>query len=722
MSVELVGQVIRVTYADEESGFAVVQIETEDSAEAITAVGSMIGPKSGQMIQLKGEWTQHQKYGRQFSVVESQTRVPVTSDGIARYLSSGLISGIGSEIAARIVARFGEGTLRVIDQSPERLTEIEGIGAKRAQSIREAWDEQHGVRDIVVFLQSCGIGMGLAAKVYKRYGNHAVRIIQENPYCLAADVFGIGFKTADSVARELGLDMASEARAEAALAYILSQWAAEGHTCCPSILLLQKGQQMLQIDRSIVTKALDNLRRDAAVVEVGGSTERDALVCLPAYHVSEVGIAQSIAALSGGARSLPSIDTPRALDWVQERLGIVLAGAQARAVASAFSEKLLVITGGPGTGKTTITKVILTVLERARAKVLLTAPTGRAAKRLADATGHEAKTIHRLLEYNQRQGGFQRDKRQPLGCDLLIVDEASMVDSVLMYHLLQAHPFNASLVLIGDANQLPSVGAGNVLDDIIASRRAPVVELNEVFRQAKESQIIVNAHRIHLGLEPFLDPPGDETDFYFVEREEPQAVASTIVDLVTGRIPRRFRLDPVQGIQVLTPMRRGVAGVANLNSLLQDKLNAGGDHIARGAKILKAGDKVMQIRNNYDKDVYNGDIGTVGKLDIAEKRVIVSFDNRPIVYEHRELDELELAYAVSVHKAQGCEFPAVVMPLITQHYILLQRNLLYTAVTRGKRLVVIVGSRKAMQMALKNNAPQRRYTQLKELLMMERHP
>ncbi len=705
---DLEGHIESITYTNEENGYTIARVRVDGHDELITIVGNLVSPIPGEMIFMKGEWNSHPKYGRQFKISSYKTSVPAAVVGIEKYLASGLIRGIGTEMARRIVGKFGEKTLSVIDNKIEKLTRVEGIGRKRLKMISEAWDEQKEIRGVMIFLQSYGVSPGYAAKIFKRYGNHAVKVVKENPYRLATDIFGIGFITADRIAENMGFARDSEERAEAGLLHVLNQCTDEGHVYYPSDMLIQRSQKILQIDREIIANALEELSRNEKLVLDKGS------VYLPPFYVSETGIAANLIELQNFSRSMREVDSERALQWVQQKLDITLAAKQAEAVRCALKDKLLVITGGPGTGKTTIIKTILAIVSRIETRIMLAAPTGRAAKRMSEATGYQAKTIHRLLEYNMRAGGFQKNQSNPLRCDLIILDEASMIDTILMHHLMKAIPANASLILIGDVNQLPSVGAGNILKDIIASGRVTVVELNEIFRQARESRIIVNAHRINVGLTPEYSV--SESDFYFIEQEEPEKVVGIILELVRERIPRRFNLDPVDGIQVLSPMHRGLIGVENLNRELQNALNPGGKGTVRGAKILKVHDKVMQIRNNYNKDVFNGDMGRITRIEEEGRRVRVSFDGRSVDYESAELDEITLAYAVSVHKAQGSEYPAVVIPVMTQHYLLLQRNLLYTAVTRGEKLVVLVGSKKALNIAVKNDKTQKRYTLLAQRL------
>jgi exodeoxyribonuclease V alpha subunit len=720
---ELEGTVDSLVYTNEETGYAVLRLRS--AAGPVTAVGNLVSPVPGERVRLKGQWIEHPRFGRQFRVEEYETRIPATTEGIERYLGSGLIQGIGPRIAGSIVDAFGGETLEVLDLHPERLVEIEGIGRKRMESIRQAWEGQKEIRRIMIFLQSYGTGPALAAKIYKRYGNHSVGVVQENPYRLAFDVFGVGFLTADRIAQKMGLPQDSIARAEAGVLQVIQDCASEGHVYFPRIRLIQRAQKMLEIDRAIVGRAVDSLREAGrlvveelppAVQPTGAVAQREPAVYLPALHTAEIGIAAFLRELQSRSRT-PQRDigemAQRALAWTQRRMDIVLAEKQIEAIDSALRDRVTIITGGPGTGKTTIIRALLAILDRARFTTLLGAPTGRAAKRLQEASGHEAMTIHRLLDYSPREGGFRKNREDRLVCDWLIVDETSMVDVVLMYHLLKAVPANSSLVLVGDADQLPSVGAGCVLKDLIASGSFPVAELNEVFRQAEASRIVVNAHRINIGLMPLREPEGD---FFFIQQEDPEEVLRLILKLCRVSIPRRFQMDSINDIQVLSPMHRGVVGVTNLNRVLQEALNPGKTVLSQGGLRLKRGDKVMQIRNNYDKEVFNGDVGRLETIDPRTRSVTVLFEDRGVSYDNTELDELALAYAVSVHKAQGSEFPAVIVPVVSQHYLLLQRNLIYTAVSRGKKLVVLVGTRKALAIALKNTDTRDRLSGLKDRL------
>ena len=720
---DLQGQIERITFTSEETGYTVARVKVHGRRELLTVIGNIINPTPGEIIRMKGEWGNHPKYGEQFKIVLCQTTTPATVHGMEKYLGSGLIKGIGPVMAKRIVKMFGEKTLDIIENEIDRLVDVEGIGQKRIGMIRKAWEEQKEIRAVMIFLQSHGVSSGYAAKIFKQYGQEAIQIVQENPYCLATDIHGIGFITADKIAGKLGFAKDSDLRAAAGILYVLHELTDEGHVYYPYEPLVEKCREMLEIDREVIVKAIAAAALDKQIVvedlnhDLANYEENNKAVYLAGYHIAEKALAARLKTLIGSTQAIRKIDSEKAIQWVQEKLSIALAEKQIEAVRQAAGNKVMVITGGPGTGKTTIVNAILKIFSAIKAKILLAAPTGRAAKRMSEATGHEAKTIHRMLEYNMRKGGFQKNEDSPLDCDLIIIDEASMIDTLLMHHLLKAIPAAATFILVGDVNQLPSVGAGNVLKDIMDSGIAPVVQLNEIFRQAKESSIIVNAHKINEGIIPNLQSQPDKTDdFYFIEQEDPEKALETVINLVRNRIPRRFGFDPVNDIQVLTPMHRGTIGAGNLNLELQKALNPGEEGVFRGGRHFKVNDKVMQIVNNYDKEVYNGDIGRIASIDEEEKEVKVIMDDREVVYDYSDLDELVHAYAVSVHKSQGSEYPAVVIPILTQHYVLLQRNLLYTGVTRGKKLVVIVGTKKAMASAVKNNRTENRFTLLKQRL------
>ena len=725
MPTRISGQIEHITFTNEETGFTIAKVRVAGRGEPVTVVGNLLAPVPGEVLDMDGEWTQHPRFGEQFKVDRFTTKVPATVHGIRRYLGSGLIKGLGPVMAGRIVDRFGPDTLEVIEHDRGRLAEVPGIGAKRIAMVADAWRAQREIRDVMLFLQSQGVGTGYAVKIFRHYGNRAVAVVRENPYRLATDIAGIGFITADRIAEKIGIPRNAPMRVAAGVLYVLNRLADAGHVYFPDAALIDRAQEALAVAPALIVQSLRTLAAEELVIIEGpppGVPEAEGAshpVYLTPFHRCETAIARKLRALLEVPRARPVVEADPALAWVQQQLAITLSENQVQAVRVAITRKVMVITGGPGTGKTTIVNSILRILGRVPARVLLAAPTGRAAKRMSEATGGEAKTIHRMLEYNFQKGGFQRNEENPLVCDALIVDEASMIDTVLMHHLLKAVPLTAAFILVGDVNQLPSVGAGNVLGDVIASGAVPVVRLTQIFRQASQSQIIVNAHKINEGIVPLTDAAGaDEPgqDFFFIEREEPEHVRDTIIELVLNRIPKGFGLDPLNEIQVLTPMHKGVVGTTHLNQKLQEALNPGEGGVARGEFFYRVGDKVMQIRNNYDKEVFNGDIGRITALSTEDRELTVVFDGRAVAYDFSDLDEIVHAYAVSVHKAQGSEYPAVIFPVLTQHYILLQRNLIYTAVTRARRLAVLVGTRRALTIGVKSARTERRFTRLCERL------
>jgi exodeoxyribonuclease V alpha subunit len=722
MLIEIKGQIERITYHNEENSYTIAKMKIGGRQDLVTAVGNLLSVSAGEVLKLKGEWHNHPKFGEQFKIISYESVVPATVKGIEKYLGSGLIKGIGPVMANRLVTKFGMETLNVIETETRRLCEVEGIGDKRIGMIKKAWDDQKEIRDVMVFLQGHGVSPAYAAKIYKKYAKASVAVVQQNPYKLATDIFGIGFITADKIAGNLGISKESLIRAEAGILYVLHQLSDEGHVYYPYEPLVEECKKILGVERDTIVKAFGKISFEKKIViedlNKEDIKENNKAVYLAKFHLCEVGIAARLQDLIRFPKKLKAFDREKALQWVQGELKIQLAENQKQAVKEAIEKKVMVVTGGPGTGKTTIINSIIKIYGRLGQRVLLSAPTGRAAKRMAEATGHESKTIHRLLEFSPKEGDFKRDENNPLDADLIVIDETSMVDIVLMYQFLKAVPKDATLILVGDVDQLPSVGAGSVLKDIIDSGCIPTVMLNEIFRQAKESLIIVNAHRVNNGQMPIMEGSGDSLqDFYFFIIEEPEKVAEKIIELCKEKIPQKFGYRSIDDIQVLTPMHRGLVGASNLNTELQKHLNSSTDELVRGGLVLKVGDKVMQIRNNYDKEVFNGDIGRINKIDREEQEIIVNYDGRMVSYEYSELDEIVLAYAVSVHKSQGSEYPVVVMPVLTQHYMLLQRNLLYTGITRGKKLVVLVGTNKAVAIAIKNNKPQKRYTLLKERLL-----
>ncbi len=708
---ELKGQLKRITYTNAENGYTVASITLLETGKPVTVVGNFIAPTPGEMLALRGEWISHPKYGDQFRVSESRTIVPATTEGIRKYLGSGMIKGIGKSTAARIVDRFGEKTLDIIEKDIEKLTRVKGIGRKTIEKIKTAWIAQRQIRDVMIFLQGHGVGPGFAAKIFARYGNDSIAVVQNNPYRLATDITGIGFQIADKIARQAGFPADSPQRAVAGILYLLDRCAQEGHVYYPRGLLIDRCREMLGTEQAVVDAAVTTASDSGRIIVE--ETDAEKPVFLSRLFRCENQAALQLSALIETPAVNRVQDPEKAIAWVQDQLAIRLVRNQEEALLCAMRNKVMVITGGPGTGKTTIINAVLKTYSRLNTRALLAAPTGRAAKRMQAATGYPAMTIHRLLEFSFKAGGFQKNRDNPLACNLLIIDEASMLDTVLARHLFEAIPAEAVIILVGDVNQLPSVGPGNVLNDIIGSGVVPVVKLSEIFRQARSSRIVVNAHRVNHGEMPEYNPKGSLSDFYFIEQSDPQLVLDTILELVESRIPSHFNVDPFNDIQVLTPMHKGVVGAGNLNRELQKKLNPGAAGVTKGDLKYCLNDKVMQIRNNYDKDVFNGDIGTITHIDESDDTLRISFDEREVAYGFAELDEIVLAYAVSVHKAQGSEYPVVVMPVLTQHYILLQRNLIYTAITRARRLVVLVGTRKALAIGISNNKIEGRFSRLK---------
>lgn len=711
---KLEGTLERVVFHNEENGYTVFRVKTR-KGDSVAVVGHMAAPQPGVAVRMTGRYVENAKWGRQFQMESYETMLPATTEGIRNYLASGLIKGVRGRMAQRIVEKFGEDTLRVLDEEPQKLASVQGISARTAETIRKCWVEHKCIRDLIMFLQPHGVSTSYAVRIFKHYGARSLEVVRENPYRLAMDIHGIGFLTADAVAQKLGFSHESDLRAEAAVLYMLRQLSDDGHVFYPMDSLITLVGDRLDIPPDNAERALKTLEAEERVVlEVLDGREA---VYLSRYHHYESSISSYLVRILRSPKSVRFTDAERIADEVIGKLGISLAEEQELAIRTSTKEKVMVLTGGPGTGKTTIINAIIKVFAAANAKILLAAPTGRAAKRMTETSGREAKTIHRLLEYSPREDGFARNEDTPLACGLLIVDEASMMDTMLMYHLLKAVPLGATVIFVGDVNQLPSVGPGNVLNDVIRSGVVPVVTLTEIFRQAGESEIVCNAHMINRGEVPYLESSKDRlSDFYFIRQEDPERVADMIVDLVRSHIPRRFGLHPVDDIQVLTPMHKGTVGAANLNVRLQQALNGHTVMIKRGDRQFCLDDKVMQTRNNYEKDVFNGDIGRICRVDDEEREITVCFDDRNVVYAYEELDEIIPAYAISVHKSQGSEYPAVVMPVVTQHYVLLQRNLLYTGITRGKKLVVLVGTDKALHMAVANNKMRKRFTWLAQRL------
>ena len=711
----LAGIVERVTYHNDESGFCVLRVKARGHRDLVTVVGHSAAIAAGEWITATGEWFNDRTHGLQFKARFLKTTPPTTAEGIEKYLSSGMIRGIGPVYAKKMVKAFGEQVFDIIEANPERLREIDGIGVVRAQRITAAWAEQKAVREIMVFLHSNGVGTARAVRIYKTYGADAIQVMTDNPYRLARDIRGIGFRTADAIAMKLGIEKTAKIRVRAGISYALTEAMDKGHCGLPVEELAPLAVELLDVPKELIQTALDlELAEGAVIADAVGETR---CIFLAGLYRSEQAIAERLRTLVRDKLPWAWIDPDKALPWIEQKTGLSLAPSQREAIRLALMAKLLVITGGPGVGKTTIVNSILRILTAKGVNLLLCAPTGRAAKRMTEATGFEAKTIHRLLEVDPKGGGFKRNAENPLDCELLVIDETSMVDVPLMHALLKALPDSSALLIVGDIDQLPSVGPGQVLADIIQSEAIPVVRLTEVFRQAAESRIITAAHRINKGQIPDLARPEGESDFYFVNAAEPEAAVPLIVDLVKNRIPNRFGFDPIRDVQVLCPMNRGGVGARSLNIELQAALNPAKEQkVERFGWTFAPGDKVMQIENDYEKEVYNGDVGYIDAVDLDTGELIASFDGRPVTYGFGELDTLVPAYAATIHKSQGSEYPAVVIPVMTQHYTMLQRNLIYTGITRGKKLVVIVGQAKAVAIAVKNVSGRRRWTKLKEWL------
>ena len=715
----LSGSVERVTFHSEESGFCILRTKVKGRRDLVTVVGSAASIAPGEYVECLGSWQNDRTYGLQFKTTQMTVVPPSTLEGIEKYLGSGMVKGIGPHFAKSLVYAFREEVFTVIEEEPQRMLELPGIGQKRMEKVTTAWADQKVIREIMVFLQSHGLGTGRAVRIFKTYGNESIIKVTENPYRLALDIPGIGFTTADTLARQLGIAPDSLIRAQAGVRHVLQEISGNGHCAAPWEFLVAEAAKLLDITPEIIEKAIEAevAAENLVSEEINGTP---ALFLTPLYR-AEIGTATSLQRLLRGEPPWGEIDADKAIPWVEGKTGLTLSDSQRKAISLSLSSKAVVITGGPGVGKTTLVNSILLMLQAKQIAVTLCAPTGRAAKRLSESTGLEAKTIHRLLEFDPQSFGFKRNRDNPLETDLIVIDEASMVDIVLMNRLLASVPDKAALMLVGDVDQLPSVGPGAVLGDIIRSGSIPTISLAEIFRQAASSRIIINAHRINHGEMPLNREGPGLSDFYFIPASSPEEIYQKLIQLITERIPKRFGLHPVRDVQVLTPMNRGGLGARSLNVELQRALNEKAEpKITRFGTTFAPGDKVIQTVNNYDKEVFNGDIGHILKIDTEESILLVDYDGRAVEYEFGELDEVSLAYATSIHKSQGSEYPAVIIPLAMQHYTLLERNLIYTAVTRGKKLVTIIGEPKALAMAVKNQKSNNRVTNLTARIAVEK--
>jgi exodeoxyribonuclease V alpha subunit len=708
----LAGAIERVTFHSEESGFCVLRVQVKGHPDLVTVIGSAASVTPGEYIEAFGRWVNDREHGLQFKADFLKVVPPSTLEGIEKYLGSGMVMGIGPHFARKLVQAFGEAVFEVIEEHPERLESLEGIGKKRRERIVSAWADQKAIREIMVFLQSHGVGTSRAVRIYRTYGDEAIAKVTENPYRLALDIWGIGFKTADTIAQKLGIPPDSLLRAQAGVRHALQVWSEQGHCAAPWDKLVAMAGDLLDIPEAILEQAIHaELEAENLVLEP--TEDAGPLLYLMPMHRAETGCANQVRRLLNGALPWGGIEADKAIPWVEGKTGLSLSESQRAAVATVLKSKVAIITGGPGVGKTTLVNSLLRILRAKRVNVLLCAPTGRAAKRMTETTGIEAKTVHRLLEFDPKAFQFKRNEGNPLDTDLLVIDEASMMDAVLMNQLLKAVPDAAGLLIVGDVDQLPSVGPGAVLADLIDSGAVPTVRLTEIFRQAQASRIIVNAHRINHGEVPLTAAKGEESDFYLIEADSPEDVFRKLIQTVVERIPLRFGFRAIEDVQVLSPMNRGGLGVRALNIELQQRLNGPAEpKVQKFGTTFAPGDKVIQRVNNYDREVFNGDIGRITGIDLEDSTVAVDFDGRTVSYDLSELDELSLAYAASIHKSQGSEYPVVVIPLALQHYMLLERNLLYTAVTRGKKLVVVIAEPKALRMAVRNRKAARRITRL----------
>ncbi len=711
---QLQGAIERVTFHSETTGFCVLRTKVKGNRDVVTVIGNAPSITAGEYIECRGTWVNDQKHGLQFKAEYLKAIQPTTLEGIEKYLGSGMVKGIGPHFAKKLVRAFGEAVFDVIEQTPHRLLELEGIGEKRKERVLSAWAEQKAIRNIMVFLHGHGVGTARAVRIYKTYGDKAVRVVEENPYCLARDIHGIGFKTADALAEKLGIAKDSLMRAQAGVNHVLQELCENGHCAAAREKLVEASVKLLEIPEAVIERAIDEeIEEEALVLD----TIQDTPCIYPiSLYTAETKAAAQLKRLNRGELPWGEIDTGKVIPWVEQKTALELSGSQREAIETVLKSKVSIMTGGPGVGKTTIVKSLLGIIDAKSLRIGLCAPTGRAAKRLTETTRMEAKTIHRLLEFDMKTYGFKHNQNNLLPLDVLIIDEASMIDIVLLNHLLKAIHLDTAIIFVGDIDQLPSVGSGAVLSDLIKSGVIATVRLTEIFRQAAHSHIIVNAHRVNEGRMPkSYDSP--QSDFFTLYTETPEEIHAKLIEIVTNRLSKRYGYDPIQDIQVLTPMNRGGLGARSLNAALQEKLNGHATpKVERFGSVFAPGDKVIQMRNNYDKDVFNGDIGVIESIDLEEGELKINFDQSLKTYSINELDEVSLAYAISIHKSQGSEFPVVVMPLATQHFTLLARNLLYTGITRGKSRVVLIGQKKAIGMAVHNNKEAERMTKLSERL------
>ena len=706
----------KIIFKNSENGFIVGKVRLEDNS-LVTIVGNAFELQCGEKLEVTGKWILNRNYGQQFEIESIKTTEPATAVGIENYLGSGLIKGIGPVMANRIVSHFKLDTLKILDEEPKRLNEIDGIGKKRINLISKSWKKHKNIREVMIFLQSYGISNTYATKIYNNYGDNSINVIKVNPYRLSEDIFGIGFKTADKIALKTGIEKDSLFRIKAGIIHLLKSAEDEGHCYFPYEEFIEIAENFLCTELGKIIDALSKLEGDGRIIIVKDNVSK---VYLASIYNAEKYVSEKILALLGdemehkmrGSKKNGIYDLINNLA-AKER--IILDDIQIKAIEKAVTEKILIITGSPGTGKSTILNFVIKIFEKENKSVLLGAPTGRASKRLYETTGKEAKTIHRLLNYNPKLNKFLKNEKNPINADIVIIDEASMMDIRLMRNLLLAVKPQTCVIFVGDVDQLPAIGPGNVLSDIISSGIVPVIELKNIYRQEGESLIIHNAHKVRDGQFPYIGKPKNN-DFFFIEKDEPEEVVDLILNLLTQWIPKSFNYNPLYDVQVLVPTNKGIVGVNNLNSRIQDILNFNSQKVLRGSVQYRLNDKVIQLKNNYEKDVYNGDIGFISGIDMEMEEITVNFDGRTVDYSFFELDEISLSYAISIHKSQGSEFKCVIIPILTSHYMLLQRNLLYTAITRARELAVIVGSKKAIWMAVNRNIVEKRYTSLKELL------